>query len=214
MNLTARAEPGRPAVTLCTGRPAAYLEVFLQAIDGHLPGIYENGAGMYLPGNYRFVPHPELQAHLGSFERIKPRLRETLVATGFAYFQPGKEYSLTLFANDPANTRLLEPRAREALGDLADRVDLVYSSSCLNVLPRGVDKGKGLALLADTVEIDPGRMLGVGDSDVDLPFLARVGTSAAPSNANAEVKQLVGYVASLPTADGVREILTHFGLQE
>lgn len=214
MNQTARREPWRPAVTLCTGRPAAYLEVFLQAIDGHHPGIFENGAGMYHPSTYRFIPHPELEAHLDRFERIKPRLRETLVATGFAYFQPGKEYSLTLFASDPGNTRLLQDRALDALGELAEKVDLVYSSSCLNVLPRGVDKGKGLAFLAQTLEIGEDRMLGVGDSDVDLPFLARVGTSAAPSNANAEVRQLVDYVASLPTAAGVRDILTHFGLRE
>jgi len=54
--------------------------------------------------------------------------------------------------------------------------------------------------------------LGVGDSDVDLPFLAAVGFSAAPSNANDAVKACVNYVSSYRTADGVRDILRHFGL--
>jgi hydroxymethylpyrimidine pyrophosphatase-like HAD family hydrolase len=45
---------------------------------------------------------------------------------------------------------------------------------------------------------------------VDLPFLARVGYSAAPANANRAIKQAVQYVAPRPTADGVRDILAHF----
>lgn len=213
LNRRARQQAGRPAVTLCTGRPAPYLEVFLQAIDGHLPGIYENGAGMYLPGEYRFVTLPELDTLLDGFERIRQRLRQRLVQPGLAYFQPGKEHSLTLFASDPHDTSRLEVLAREALDELAASVDLVYSTSCLNVLPRGVDKGQGLAFLAQTLEIDERQMLGVGDSDVDLPFLSRVGFSAAPANAGVRVRRLVDYVAGQPTMEGVREILMHYGLR-
>jgi hydroxymethylpyrimidine pyrophosphatase-like HAD family hydrolase len=55
-------------------------------------------------------------------------------------------------------------------------------------------------------------MLGVGDSDVDLPFLQTVGYAAAPSNANTAVKQLAHYISPYPTSAGVRDILRHFGL--
>ena len=98
------------------------------------------------------------------------------------------------------------------LGPLSEQVDLAYSTSCLNILPRGVDKGKGLTFLADKINIPMGNMLGVGDSDVDLPFLKLVGHSAAPSNSNSSVKEIVEYVAEEPTSEGVREILTHFKL--
>jgi hydroxymethylpyrimidine pyrophosphatase-like HAD family hydrolase len=47
---------------------------------------------------------------------------------------------------------------------------------------------------------------------VDLPFLKRVGHSAAPSNANASVAGIVDYLAPQPTASGVRDILAHYGL--
>jgi hydroxymethylpyrimidine pyrophosphatase-like HAD family hydrolase len=211
MNHLARADATQPAVTLCTGRPAPYLEVMLQAIDAHLPGIFENGAGLYVPETYRFLPHPDI-SDITTMQRVQQRLAETLVKSGLAYFQPGKIYTLTLFATDPAATGKLAEATAVALGSLAEAVELVYSFSCLNILPREIHKGKGITFLADQVGIAPENMLGVGDSDVDLPFLQTVGYAAAPSNANTAVKQLAHYISPYPTSAGVRDILRHFGL--
>ncbi|MCI0395616.1 MAG: Cof-type HAD-IIB family hydrolase [Chloroflexi bacterium] len=212
MNRAARQNPALPAVTLCTGRPAPYLEVMLQAIDGHLPGVFENGAGLYFPDGYRFVRNPALDGRT-DMRAVRQRLEERLVRTGLAFFQPGKEYTLTLFAEEPAETHRLDSWATEALGPLSQTVKLVYSTSCLNVLPAGVDKGQGIAYLSQSLGIPPEAMLGVGDSDVDLPFLALVGHRAAPANAAPAVKQLADYVASRPASAGVREILDHWRLE-
>ncbi len=212
MNQAARDDSNQPGVTFCTGRPAPYLEVMLQAIDGHLPGVYENGAGIYDPAEYQFLPLPEIEQYLNGFAEVASRIEETLVQDKIVYFQPGKHHSLTLFASDPSRTSELKDLTVQALGPLSERVDLVYSTSCLNILPRGVDKGKGLTYLADQVEIPLENMLGVGDSDVDPPFLRIVGHSAAPANANSSVKDLVDYVSTETTANGVRDILAHFGL--
>jgi HAD superfamily hydrolase (TIGR01484 family) len=211
MNRKARLDPSRPAVTLCTGRPAPYVEVMLQAIDGHLPAVFENGAGLYLPASYEFLPCPGL-GDGSQFIAAQQHLADTLVQGGRAFFQPGKQFSLSLFATDAADTARLFEWTTAALGPLRQAVDLVYSISCLNVLPKGVDKGKGIEFLAKRAGYTPAEMLGVGDSEVDLPFLASVGYSAAPSNAIPEVKALVQYVAARPTADGVRDILNHFAL--
>lgn len=211
MNRAARADASHPAVTLCTGRPAPYVEVMLQVIDGHLPGIFENGAGLYVPAGYRFLVHPAVGDGL-EFKAARLRLEEGLVQTGLAFIQPGKDYSLSLFAHNPAETGRLADWAVTVLGPLRDAVDLVYAASCLNVLPRGVDKGRGIEFLAAQTGYALEEMLGVGDAEVDLPFLARVGYSAAPANANPEVKRRVQYVAPRPTAGGVRDILGHFGL--
>ena len=210
INQTARGDLKQPAITFCTGRPAPYLEVMLQAIDGHLPGVYENGAGIYFPADYQFMPLPGLGEYLNGFADVTSRLEETLIQDEIAYFQPGKRYSLTLFATDPARISELKGLTIQALGPLSERVDLLYSASCLNVLPRGVDKGKALAYLADRVDIPLANMLGVGDSDVDPPFLRLVGHSAAPSNANPEVRGMVDYVSTEATTEGVRDILSHF----
>lgn len=211
MNQAARKDPTQPAVTLCTGRPAPYVELMLQAIDSHLPGIFENGAGLYVPDGYRFLPHPAL-GDPTVMPTVRRCLETGLVRRGVAYFQPGKEYSLTLFAHNPEDTFKLHDQVADDLGSLSDLVDLVYSSSCLNILPRGIHKGMGIQFLAHQSGYHPAEMLGVGDSDVDLPFLPLVGYRAAPANANAAVQQLVQYVAPRDTSAGVRDILDHFGL--
>jgi hypothetical protein len=211
MNRAARADSLRPAVSLCTGRPAPYVEVLCQAIDGHLPAIFENGCGLYEPRGYRFRPHPKL-GHNTEFEAARERLRTELVLPGKVFFQPGKEFSLSLFPLDGVTVPDLYPLAEAALGPMRDVVDLVYSGSCLNVLPRGVDKGEGLRALCERAGLSLDEVLGVGDSDVDLPFLALAGRSAAPANAADEVKRIVSYVSPRDTSDGVRDILKHFGL--
>jgi hypothetical protein len=210
MNHAARRDGSRPAVTLCSGRPAPYVEVMLQAIDAHLPGVFENGAGLYSPRPYSFLPHPGL-AGSDPIAEVRRALEDGLVRPGRAFFQPGKIYTLTLFAHDPSETRQLHTWAAEALGSQVERVDLVYSTSCLNVLPRGIDKGIGIAWMAERAAVPLEAMLGIGDSDVDLPFLKLVGRSAAPSNANPSVRQIVDYVSAHPTGEGVRDILNHFG---
>lgn len=211
MNRAARSDASLPAVTLCTGRPAPYLELMLQAIDGHLPGIFENGAGLYLPKDYRFEPHPSL-GDQALMRGLRQRLDDSLIRDGKAYFQPGKEYTLTLFATDPEATFELKEMVEAAVPDLADELDLVYSTSCLNLLPRGIDKGRGIDFLAEQVGVSPSAMLGVGDSDVDVPFLRLVGHSAAPANAMPAVKPIVDYLSPKRTSQGVLDILKEFEL--
>jgi hydroxymethylpyrimidine pyrophosphatase-like HAD family hydrolase len=212
LNRRARADPTLPAVTLCTGRPAPYVEVMLQAVNGHLPAIFENGCGLYIPRGYRFLPHPALADGGRGFAAARERLRTALVDTGRVFFQPGKEFSLSLFPLDGVSVEDLLPLAAAALGPEAEAVSLVYSFSCLNVIPRGLDKGSGLQFLCHEAGYRPEEVLAVGDSDVDLPLLAQAGFAAAPANANPAVKQLAAYVSPYATTAGVRDILRHFGV--
>jgi hypothetical protein len=211
MNRLGRIDPATPQITLCTGRPAPYVEAMMQAIDGRLPAIFENGAGLYLPNSYQFLSHP----HLGdgaAMQAVRFRLEETLVRSGQAFLQPGKEYSLSIFPKNPAERDRLYDITANAIGPLGQEVELTYSASCLNINPRGIDKGKGLQFLADETGYVFGDMLGVGDSDIDLPFLTLVGQSAAPANANEKVKNLVDFVAPRTENEGVQDILEHYGL--
>lgn len=211
LNRRSRRDGSVPAATICSGRPAQYVELMLQAIDGRVPGVFENGAGLYVPETYRYLTNPAIMDG-DLIPRARARLEETLISAGRAYFQPGKEHSLTLFASHPEELPELEHLASEALGELQETVDLVYSTSCINVLPRQVDKGIGVQFLAEYTGIGLGRMLGVGDSDVDLQFLEQVGYSAAPANANPAVKAAVDYVSPYRTGEGVRDILAHFNI--
>jgi hypothetical protein len=187
------------------------VEAFLQAIDGHVAALFEHGTGLYVPDGYQFLPNPAMGDPL-AFSAVRRCLREALLPTGQVFFQPGKEYSLSIFPHDSAQIGTLYDQAVAALGPLRESVDLLYSTSCLNVLPRGLHKGKGIEFLSNQTGYAPAEMLGVGDSDIDLAFLAQVGYSAAPANANSRVKQLVQYVAPRAGSDGVRDVLARFGL--
>lgn len=211
MNRAARSDPALPPVTLCSGRPAPYVEVLLQVLDGHMPAIFESGAGLYLPRPYGFLPHPNLPSP-DRMAEVRSAIEIGLVRRGRAFLQPGKIHTLTLFATDPSQTPRLREWTAEALGPLAHEVEMVYANACLNLLPQGVDKGEGAAFLSAQTGIPLGAMLGVGDSDGDLPLLARVGHGAAPSNANPAVRRVAEYVAPSPTGQGVRDILHHYGL--
>lgn len=211
MNQLARQDPMATPVTLCTGRPAPYLELMLQAIDGHLPGIFENGAGLYLPHEYRFLTHPQVSDnHL--MAEVRQRLERGPIGEDLAFIQPGKIHTLTIFATEPDQTDQLKPWAESALGDLSSQVELTYSTFCLNILPKGIHKGKGIDFLARTTGIPASAMLGVGDSDVDIPFLQRVGYSAAPANAVAKIRAIVDYVSPERISAGVKDILKEYDL--
>jgi hypothetical protein len=211
LNHAARQDSQRRAVTLCSGRPAPYVDAMLQAIDGHLPAIFESGAGLYDPTGYRFWPHPAL----GSGSRMRQarqRLTAALVRPGHATIQPGKEYSLSLFPTEHTALAALEPLASRALGPLAERIDLVCSASCLNVMPAGIDKAGGLHFLSQVTGIPLAAMLAVGDSLVDAPMLTVAGCSAAPANASSTIQGMAQFVAPSPAAQGVREILAYFSI--
>src|SRR5262252_4963429 len=107
VNDRARHKPQHLAVTLCTGRPAPYVEVLMQAIHGFYPAIYEHGAGLYVPEPYGFKAHPALTPTIqAQLMQLQTLLHDALVTTDLAYFQPGKSASLSLFAraNVPLHT--------------------------------------------------------------------------------------------------------------
>ena len=91
-------------------------------------------------------------------------------------------------------------------------MELLFSATCLNVIPRGFHKGQGIEFLCRQTCCPPERILGVGDSDVDRPFLERVGRSAAPANARPGIKEIVHYVAPHDGCEGMRDILEQFGI--
>ena len=204
VNRRSRVDPQTPAVTLCTGRPAPYVEVLHQAIGGWLPAIFENGCGLFVPRPYGFHKHPSLtREREDAFRAASSLLRERLVSSGDAYFQPGKEFSATLYPLTMSVHELFL-RARDLAGDA---VYLDEAVTCINLMPVGMDKGVGAAWLAQETGIGLDEMAGIGDSDADLVFLERVGLAAAPANATRNVRRRAAYVSKYPTGRGLLDLL-------
>jgi len=208
--LNRRAQKGatKLAVTLCTGRQEPYVEVLMQAIDAHRPGIYENGGGLYFPREYRFVENPLITPEMREvLVGIKATLRREIVETGLGHFQPGKEVSLTIYPLGQVSVHDLHLATIEALVTFNAGYVVQASASCVDVTPKGVDKGAGVRWLSQKTGIPLDRMGGIGDSASDLAFLSIIGRSAAPANAVDEVKAAVDYVSPYEDGDGVVDIL-------
>jgi hydroxymethylpyrimidine pyrophosphatase-like HAD family hydrolase len=208
-----QAKQGRavPAVTLCTGRQEPYVEVLMQAIDAFLPGIYENGGGLYDPATYRFVEHPSLTAQVKeALSEIRVTLLRQVVEPGLGYFQPGKETSLTLYPLPGIGVLRLHQAVASSLSGRSTGFGVQASASCVDVTLSGIDKGAGVRWLAEETGIALARMGGIGDSTSDLKFLRIVGRSASPVNAVADVRAAVDYVSAYEDGDGVVDILRYW----
>jgi hydroxymethylpyrimidine pyrophosphatase-like HAD family hydrolase len=213
VNDRARHEPQYQAVTLCTGRPAPYVEVLMQAIHGFYPAIYEHGAGLYIPAPYGFKVHPALtpviQAQLMALHAV---LHDALVATNLAYFQPGKSASLSLFPRAGVAMHEVARTAERLARQWGDAFLVEVGATCVNVIVRGLDKAEGVHWLSRETGIPLHAMAGVGDATGDMPFMQLVGWSAAPANAQMAVKQMVHYMSPYEDGRGLIDILTRIPL--
>jgi HAD superfamily hydrolase (TIGR01484 family) len=208
LNLRAQEDATKLAVTLCTGRQEPYVEVLMQAIDAHLPGIYENGGGLYFPREYRFVENPLITPAIReALLEIKAVLRQEVVEIGLGHFQPGKEVSLTLYPLGKTSVHELYLATSKVLETCNAGYIAQASVSCVDVTPKGVDKGAGVRWLSQKTGIPLHQIGGIGDSASDLTFLSILGRSAAPANAADEVKAAVDYISPHEDGDGVVDIL-------
>ena len=215
VNDRARHDHQYPAVTLCTGRPAPYVEVLMQAIHGFYPAIYEHGAGLYMPEPYGFKAHPALtpvvQAQLMELHAM---LHDALVATNLAYFQPGKSASFSLFACAGVTLHAVARTAERLACQWDDAFLVEAGATCVNVMVRGLDKAEGVRWLSRETGIPLHAMAGVGDATGDMPFMQLVGWSAAPANAQASVKQMTHYTSPYENGRGLMDILTKMPLAQ
>lgn len=200
-----------PAVTVCTGRPQAYVEAILQALHATVPGVFEGGAGLYLPEGRRIIPHPDITDR-SVMRTVRLILEEEADRHSSIYLQPGKDFTVSVFPRQKGALAGLKERVVDLLGERARELELLYSASCLNILPKGIHKGKGIEFLSSWTGVPLGAVLAVGDSEVDIPMFQKAGYRASPANATPEVKALSDYVSCKETSEGLRDILNRFSV--
>jgi hydroxymethylpyrimidine pyrophosphatase-like HAD family hydrolase len=206
INAAALADPLVPAVTLCTGRQAAYVEVMAQMTGAFLPCSFEHGAGLFFPRAFQYVFHPRLgDDHFGQVARV----RQALDLRGRAFVQPGKEAMVTLFPLGGTPLETIAEAASRAVAAVGLDFSVEMNVTGVEVRPRGIDKGEGCRWLSSLLGLGLERFGGVGDSDPDLAYLSLPGLafSACPSNGTPGVKAAVGYVSQSEDGEGLLDIL-------
>ena len=209
INQQAQQDPCVPAVTLCTGRQAPYVELMAQATGTFLPCIFEHGAGLFFPEAFRYEFDPRLGADYSArLARLRARLDAPLLRAGRAFVQPGKEASMSLYPLGDLSVATLARLAQDAIGDDTSLGFTVAENvNGVELRPAGIDKGEGARRIAEILTTSLSAMVGVGDSDPDIPYLRLAGFSAAPANATAAVVNAVDYVATQPYGRGLLEII-------
>lgn len=82
----------------------------------------------------------------------------------------------------------------------------------LEILPKSVDKGKGLAMLAEQLDISSDEIMALGDQENDLAMIKYAGLGVAMGNATDEVKSIAQFVTKSNDEDGVAYAIRKFVL--
>lgn len=101
---------------------------------------------------------------------------------------------------------------RNGLLDIPDMNLTQSSSSNIEIMPWGIDKGKGVRDLAGYFNIPLDEVMAIGDQDNDLPMLQAAGLSVAMGNATSEVKALADVITLSNAQDGVAAAIERYVL--
>lgn len=112
---------------------------------------------------------------------------------------------------DPAKMPALSAKAASRIDGTADIV--LSSPFLLEIIPKGISKGAGLAWLLDYLSVSPDEVLALGDADNDIEMLKLARIGVAMANAMPRVKEAADVVVSSNDADGVAEAIERFVLR-
>ena len=100
-----------------------------------------------------------------------------------------------------------EKTIRAAITELELVLDVIANKGSLMVLPRGVDKGLGLAAALRELQISKEEVVAVGDAENDHSLLRNAAFGAAVANALPELKQHATWVTPSGHGAGVCELI-------
>ncbi len=116
-----------------------------------------------------------------------------------------------LFVAEPEAIPAMSRRLRLQIGS---RAEVVRSHAMfVEVVPRGVDKGRALAWLAEALHIPQAETLAIGDQENDLAMIRWAGVGVAMGNADAAVRQAADWIAPSLAEDGAAQALEKFVLR-
>ena len=144
--------------------------------------------------------------------RMQQELKFKLAAKTYAEYPRQGAYKLCFTGTDPDAL----DKAKEALGDRFEFVVHPFGSSagCYNgeIIPKTVDKGRGIELVCRYLGADVADTIAFGDSMNDAAMLRRAGLGVAMGNACEELKALADVVCEDVAHDGVYHQLHRMGL--
>jgi Cof subfamily protein (haloacid dehalogenase superfamily) len=168
----------------------------LAAAEGFAVQIYEDDV-IYVSRSNEFAKYDEKIT--GQKQVVAENFREMVARGCHKLLIPG----------DPV---LLEPLKSILHTYLGESVGLFTSKPYfLEILPRGANRGTGLAKAAELLGIGPGEVLAVGDSMNDEAMFRWAGASAAMLNGDERLKGIASVVSARSNDDdGVADLIDRY----
>lgn len=122
----------------------------------------------------------------------------------------------TALAMDPAPVKLLlscspdeiDNKVKIFKTELKDYMDVFRSANTfVELVPKGIDKGASLSLLAEKLNIHPDQIIAFGDESNDISMLKFVGMGVAVVNATEPAKAAADLITKSNNEDGVAHVL-------
>ena len=108
---------------------------------------------------------------------------------------------------------LFIPKSKESNAEIKKQtsfleIDIIESGfSFTEIVPKGVNKGSALRIVANMLDIDTKEIIAFGDNENDIEMLQFAGTGVAMGNAPDHVKQEADVVTDTNDNDGVYSLL-------
>ena len=175
---------------LVTGRQIEDLERVFPEVVMFDRVVAENGPVLYRPasGEIRVIAEPPPSSFV-----------DALKVQGVEPLSIGHVVVATVEPND---TTVIE-----VIRELGLELQVILNKGSVMVLPTSVDKATGLAEALKELSLSAQNVVGIGDAENDLTFLAMCGRGVAVANSLDAVKQRADYVTQGRSSAGVREVI-------
>ena len=161
-------------IAICSGKPVNYLCGFMRQVELDNPiFLGENGASIQFgvdlpPRKYAKLPYSERAK--GSILYIRNKIDEKIADI---WYQPN-EVGLTPFPKSDEEFEEIEMLLEEHKERLQD-VEIYRHVDSFDIVPKGIDKSRGMEFLCNLLQISREEVIAVGDGVNDYPMFAFAG---------------------------------------
>jgi len=182
---------------LATGRNIRYVKRLCKNFNIWKCIIAENGAVLYFPSTKKTI-----STNTAHMKKAKKMIKELNISKKVI----GK---IIVSINNKS-----VPLVKEKLGKLSERVKFVRNVNETMIIPLDVDKGNGLQLAMQYLNIDMEKTIIIGDGENDVDMFLNPGFKIALANANKKLKKLANQVTEKCSTSGIKEIIEKLKMQK
>lgn len=206
LNLKSAEDSLIPPLSICTGRPMPYAEAMAQILGIEIPFVFESGGGMYDVKSNKITWTPSLTEEVTEqVKEIKKWSQENLISKFPGSIPEFAKYTdIGIIHQDASVIDEINAKSIEYISDHYPLFEVHYTPVSVNIILKRANKGEGIKMLCNELNLSLDEVAYIGDSSGDVPGLRIVGFPFAPSNA-AEPTKAVAKVTEGRATHGVLE---------